>query len=297
MENSATQFSISVAPKAKKRRTGGGETPTPTPRTIGASNNASVGIRALDVTSLEGSQRIGVVGLPGTGKSTAALSLLVALQQCYPVVCVCSGSENDNPFYTRVLPRIFVHNKVTQARLKMFINRQRLAVANKSPLMDALLILDDVFDHPESVNNAAMRLLYKQGRHLHTSVWCLQQLVLDLKPWARSTTSAVVLFYCPSVRDRRLLFENYGSGFPDFATFNALYTFITSQKHTAMVILLNRGESDLLKSVFWYKPTYYESTENIRLGHPSIWEHADRRTDESRINELSLLSCHSADEK
>ena len=62
-----------------------------------------------------------------------------------------------------------------------------------------------------------------------------------LGPYARSTTSAVFLFHCPSCRDRRLLFENYGSVFPDYQAFCACYNAICSAPYTAMVILLNQG--------------------------------------------------------
>ena len=84
-------------------------------------------------------------------------------------------------------------------------------------------------EHPQQLDNSTMRILFKHGRHLHASVWVIQQYIIDLKPYARSTTSAVFLFHCPNCgvaherysddrvdkftvlnsRDRRLLFENY----------------------------------------------------------------------------------------
>lgn len=41
---------------------------------------------------------LGTIGLPGTGKSTCALSLLFELKENFPVINVFSGSEGDNPF-------------------------------------------------------------------------------------------------------------------------------------------------------------------------------------------------------
>jgi len=145
-----------------------------------------------------------------------------------------------------------------------------------------------------------MRMLYKQGRHLRASVWCVQQYVVDLKPWARSTTSVIFLFHCPNARDRKQLYENYGCGaFPDYATFNHVYSFVTSEPHTALVILLNRGNTSLLQSVFWYRPRRYDAstTANVRLCHPSVWEHTEARTDHAKLEHLTLLSCYSGDEK
>ena len=117
----------------------------------------------------------------------------------------------------------------------------------------------------------------------------------DLKPYARSTTSAVFLFHCPSSRDRRLLYENYGSVFPDYQTFCACYNAICAQPHTAMVILLNQGNRGVLDSVFWYRPRVIPDSAGLRMGHPAIWEHAAGRTDEARHDHLALLSCNSGD--
>ena len=256
--------------------------------------SVGVGINALDTSRLTGSQRIGIIGLPGTGKSTCCKSLLSDLSHCYPVINVFSGSEGDNPFYADILPKLFIQNKISQKGLKMFVNRQRLAIGYDSPLKDALLILDDCFETPQQLDNSTMRILFKQGRHLRASVWVVQQYVVDLKPYARSTTSAVFLFHCPSSRDRRLLFENYGSVFSDYAAFCVCYNTICSNPHTAMVILLNQGNQCVLDSVFWYKPQIVPPG-SLQLCHPSVWDYAVKRTDETRIDPLALLSCHSGD--
>ena len=268
------------------------------------------------------------------------MSLLTELRSNYPVISVFSGSEADNPFYSYVIPKVFIQAKVSKRGLKQVINRQKLAIAHDSPLKDALLILDDCFDHPDRCPPPG-----EGGGHWHrgarqrhdahplqarASFACLRvvrttprscppwegtigtQYVVDLKPWARSTTSAIFLFHCPNARDRKLLYENYGCGaFPDYASFNHVYTWperlladreaprwhITSTPHTAMVILLNQGTQGLLQSVFWYRPTLPTAEQRVRLCHPKVWEHASQRTDPNKLDHLALLSCCSADEE
>ena len=188
-----------------------------------------VGINPLDVNILGGSQRIGIIGLPtralsgtimarspGMGKSTCCMSLLVQLRHNFPVINVFSGSEADNPFYSTCIPKLFINAKVSKKGLKQFINRQRLAIGHNSPLKDALLILDDCFDHPSALDNDMMRsrarwcappfpvldalqtgspppVVCVVRGHVSKNDTCLvrvQQYVVDLKPWARSTTSA-----------------------------------------------------------------------------------------------------------
>lgn len=90
-----------------------------------APGQQGVGIMALDVTRLSGSQRVGIIGLPGTGKSTCSMSLLTELRYNFPVINVFSGSESDNPFYSLVIPKLFIRAKVSKRGLKQFINRQR----------------------------------------------------------------------------------------------------------------------------------------------------------------------------
>jgi hypothetical protein len=294
MEGSVVAFE-QLPDKARKRRKMDAPKPPTTPiETPGKTIATGVGISPLDPSRLVGSQRVGIIGLPGTGKSTCCKSLLSELQHAFPVINVFSGSEGDNPFYSDMIPKLFIQNKISQKGLKMFVNRQRLAIGYDSPMKDALLILDDCFETPHQLDNSTMRILFKQGRHLRASVWVVQQYVVDLKPYARSTTSAVFLFHCPSSRDRKLLFENYGSVFADYATFCACYNAICATPHTAMVILLNQGNQNILDTVFWYRPRLVPKGA-LRLCHPALWEHAARRTDDSRVDSLALLSCHSGD--
>ena len=55
------------------------------------------------------------------------------------MVNVISGSEAENPFYSFIMPKLFIQTKMSQKSLKMFVNRQRLAIGYNSPLKDALL--------------------------------------------------------------------------------------------------------------------------------------------------------------
>jgi hypothetical protein len=178
--------------KARKRRRLVPPPASPAPALPPGVRPSSVGhgIASLDVARLAGSQRIGIIGLPGTEpgffsskeacvrKSTCVKSLLAELCYSYPVVTVFSGSEGDNPFYGSILPKLFVHNRVSQRGLKLFVNRQRLAIGYDSPLKDALFILDARFESPQALDNSTVRILFKQGRHLRSAVWVVQQYVI-----------------------------------------------------------------------------------------------------------------------
>lgn len=165
-----------------------------------------------------------------------------------------------------------------------------------------------------------MRMLYKQGRHLRSSVWCPGHCAVHGAPVLHSTirgrsqTMGKVnhLRHLPISLSKRkgpetIVRELWMCGVPGLChlqpghppkghpAVNHVYSFVTGEPHTALVLLLNRGTTTLLQSVFWYKPKRVE--ERFRLCHPLVWEHAEVRSDPGKLEHLTLLSCYSADEK
>jgi ABC-type glutathione transport system ATPase component len=63
---------------------------------LGKNENA-IAFRCFDpLEHLTGAERVGIIGLPGTGKSTTVKSLLYELQSTFATMLVVSGSETDN---------------------------------------------------------------------------------------------------------------------------------------------------------------------------------------------------------
>ena len=174
--------------KARKRRRVAkpieGDPPVPTTQSGTAlyhvpGGGTGIGIACLDPLVLGGSQRIGIIGLPGTGKSTCCKSLLSDLAGNYPVISVFSGSEADNPFYSLCIPKLFIQTRITRRGLKQFINRQRLAINHDSPLKDALLILDDCFESPSSLDNDMPFPLFSlQTRETVRCEYCINRVAI-----------------------------------------------------------------------------------------------------------------------
>ena len=75
----------------------------------------------------------------------------------YGIIFLSSMFSVDPKLTTRstvsVFRKLLIHDKISKRGLKQFINRQRLAIAHNCPLKDALLILDDCFDHPSILDN------------------------------------------------------------------------------------------------------------------------------------------------
>lgn len=114
---------------------------------------------------------------------------------------------------------------------------------------------------------------------------------MDVRPFVRATTSAVFLFANPNTQARRKIYDNYGTLFPSFGTFEAAYDAITSSApYTAMVILL-KGVRPLHESVFWYRANAGCIPQGWIAGHPGLREACEGRMDLSKAEDMALLSC------
>jgi energy-coupling factor transporter ATP-binding protein EcfA2 len=242
---------------------------------------------------LQGSERVGIIGLPGSGKSCCAKSLMYILRHLYGGVMVISGSETDNGFYGNFVSKLVLHNAVTRTNLTQFVNRQRLLKASDpgGNHQHSLLVLDDVMDDPRVLDNRIMRLLYKQGRHIQTTVYLIMQYAMDCRPWMRSTTSAVFLYANVNQTARKRIYESYGTLFRTFDEFESAFEGITSTgPNTAMVILL-KGSLPIQQAVFWYKADLDSIPDDFVVGHPRLQEHCAERINPKSEEQMGLISC------
>ena len=105
------KVALDMMPKSMSRQKTGKRSEEPSPKQpVPLQMPNSHGIQALDMNVLRGSNRVGIIGLPGMGKSSPCRTLLRHLYSSFPVVCVCSGSESENPFYSKFVPRLYIHS-------------------------------------------------------------------------------------------------------------------------------------------------------------------------------------------
>ena len=105
------KVALDMMPKSMSRQKTGKRSEEPSPKQpVPLQMPNSHGIQELDMNVLRGSKRVGIIGLPGMGKSSACRTLLRHLYSSFLVVCVCSGSESENPFYSKFVPRLYIHS-------------------------------------------------------------------------------------------------------------------------------------------------------------------------------------------
>ena len=186
-----------------------------------------------------------------TGKSTLIAGLLYSKKHIFPVGIAFSGSEDSNSFFRKIMPSTFVFNEYNDDQIKSFIKRQKIAKQHlENPW--AVMILDDCTDDPRIFNTPLQQGLFKRSRHWKCWYILSLQYGMDIKPVIRTNVDNVFLMREPSLRNRKIIWENYASIIPDFTIFCTLMDNVTSD-HTALYIH-NQGTSNEWKDcVFWYK--------------------------------------------
>lgn len=219
--------------------------------------------------------KILVCGRSNSGKSTLIKSLLYRKSHLIPCGMVMSGTEDINGFYGKFIPPTFIYSKLDNDKVKQFFVRQKVA---KKHLQNpwAVLLLDDVMEDPKIFNQPLWNNIMKTGRHY--SMWLIiaSQYMLDLSPQLRSNIDGVFILREPSLRNRKILYENFASVIPDFTLFNKLMDELTAD-YGAMYIHNRSMSNDWRDCVYWYRAEPVPS--NFKFGCKDFWKFHKQRHD------------------
>jgi hypothetical protein len=202
-----------------------------------------------------------------TGKTMLITSLLYAKKHIIPVGLVMSGTEDSNGFYRNIFPSTFVFNRYEESQLEKFIKRQKIAKQHLDNPW-AVVILDDCTDDPALFRKPLQQGFYKRGRHWAMLYILSLQYGMDIRPVIRTNIDGVFILREPNLRNRRVMYENYGSIIPDFKLFCDILDQITDD-FTALYIHNATHSNDWRDCVFWYKAA--PVPENFKFGCPEYW--------------------------
>lgn len=226
--------------------------------------------------------KICITGRSGAGKSTLIKSILYEKSHLIPAALVMSGTEDTNGFYGKFIPSTFIYNKLDNDKVKQFFVRQKIAKKHLNNPW-AVLLLDDVMDDPKMLTSPMWNSIMKTGRHY--SLWLIiaSQYLMELSPAARSNIDGVFILREPSLRNRKLLYENYASVIPDFNLFNKLMDVLT-ENYSAMYIHNRSMSNDWRDCIFWYKAK--PIPHNWKFGSIDFWKHHSQRFDKNYSDPL-----------
>jgi hypothetical protein len=218
-----------------------------------------------------------LIGKRDTGKSFLVRDLLY-YHQDIPIGTVISGTEEGNGFYSKMVPKLFVHHEYNTAIIENILKRQRTVLKQvkkeiemyKRSTIDprAFVILDDcLFDNTWS-RDKLMKLLFMNGRHWKIMLVITMQYPLGIPPMLRTNIDYVFILRENYIANRRRIYENYAGMFPTFESFCQVMDQCT-ENFECLVINNNSKSNKLYDQVFWYKA---EAHNDFKLGSKEFWE-------------------------
>lgn len=224
-----------------------------------------------------------------SGKSWLIKDLLY-YHRDIPLGMVICPTEASNPFYSEILPKIFIYDEYTPEIVDSFCKRQRIVStkykkqiatyghSNLDP--NAFYIMDDCMFDISWLKDVNIRGLFMNGRHNNTTAIFALQDSLGLGPALRGQIDYVFLLQENRTNFRRRIYEHYAGMFPTFEIFCRVFDQCT-ENYECMVIDQTVRSNKLEDCVFWYKADQHPP---FKLGSPDIWTYYSQNYTEEDEN-------------
>jgi hypothetical protein len=226
------------------------------------------------------------IGRRDTGKSYLVRDLLFH-QQDIPIGTVISGTEAGNGFYSKLVPKLFIHHQYSPVLIDNVLRRQKMVLkqmerdqlAGKRNTTDprSFVILDDCLYDNSWARDKLMRTLFLNGRHWKVMLVITMQYPLGIPPTLRTNVDYVFILRENYITNRKRIWENYASMFPTFESFCSVMD-QTTENYECLVIDNNTKSNRLQDQVFWYRASDHG---DFRLGSKQFWALSQQMTDDS----------------
>lgn len=197
-----------------------------------------------------------------------------------PSGVVFSGTEEASPFFGDFIPDCFIHSDYDPELIDTIMTKQKKRIreakmegrsdTGKLPANNMFIVLDDMLHDAQNwKRDKTIKNIFFNGRHYNFLFILTMQYPLGITPELRSNIDYVFVFNEPSIKNRKKIYDDYGSVLPSFEHFCNILDACT-QNHECLVIKTASTSTDLKDQIFWYKA---ESHHNFRVGHPKLWKY------------------------
>jgi len=218
-----------------------------------------------------------LIGRRDTGKSFLVKDLLYHHRDV-PIGTVISGTEAGNGYYSKLVPKIFIHEEYSSVLIENVLRRQKTVLKQMKREMEVykrttidprtFLILDDCLYDSSWTRDKLMRALAMNGRHWKIMVVITMQTPLGIPPNLRTNIDYVFILRENYLSNRKRIWENYASMFPTLESFCTVMDQCT-ENYECLVLDNNTKSNKLQDQIFWYKAATHE---DFRLGSREFWE-------------------------
>ena len=233
-------------------------------------------LRKFDMTEIKDDKVVVLIGKRDTGKSFLCKDILYH-HKGIPVGQVISGTEGANQFYSKIVPKLFIHGEFDTQIVQNMIKRQKILIdkinqGDNSIDPRCFLILDDCLYDNTWAKDKWMRSVFMNGRHYKMLFLLTMQYALGVPPNLRTNIDYVFILRENYVSNRKRLYEHYAGMFPSFEMFCQIMDQCT-ENYECLVINNNAKSNKLTDQVFWYKA---EPHDDFKIGAPSFWEYSEK---------------------
>jgi hypothetical protein len=218
-----------------------------------------------------------MIGKRDTGKTFLIRDLLYHHQDI-PIGTVISGTEAGNGFYSRIVPKLFIHDEYNSTIIEKVLHRQKVVLKQMNKDIESyrkssidprtFVILDDCLYDDKWSRDKLMRLLFLNGRHWKVMLIISLQYPLGIPPLLRTNIDYVFILRENILNNRRRIWENYASMFPTLESFCSVMD-QTTENYECLVIHNGSRSNNIQDQIFWYKA---ESRPDYKLGAKQFWE-------------------------
>lgn len=275
--------------------------------------NYEYNIKRFDVSKMDTTRSVLLIGGSGVGKSLATTSLLYHNRDI-PAGIVMSGTEEGDPYWSRFVPDLFIYNGWEPNKLEELIDIQKrkkkaiegiehnieycrrngrmqdvaqLQIRKKKEetAMRKFVIIDDCMFQSGISRTETLRKVFMNGRHWNIFVMLTIQYCMGLDIALRGNAGYVFVCREPIISYRRKIYESFVGMLPSFAVFERVMDSCT-QNYEILVLDRTNKSTNPNDVLFWYKaqPSY-----SFRIGSEKLWQyhrdHYDKDHDERLMKE------------
>lgn len=242
-------------------------------------------LRKFDMSEIKDDKVVVLIGKRDTGKSFLCKDILFHHRDI-PVGQVISGTEGANQFYSKMVPKLFIHGEFNTQIVQNILKRQKMLIdkinqgqGNIDPR--SFLILDDCLYDNSWAKDKFMRSVFMNGRHYKLLFMLTMQFALGIPPNLRTNIDYVFILRENYVSNRKRLYEHYAGMFPSFEMFCQIMDQCT-ENYECLVINNNAKSNKLTDQVFWYKA---EPHDDFRICSQQAWDFSDKNCSNEEVPE------------
>ena len=227
-----------------------------------------------------------MVAKRGAGKSWVCRAILKHFNDI-PCGLIIAPTDRMNCFYGDFFPESYIHYDYKSEIIEKLLYRQTIMIdkeneyKKKGKRIDprAFIVMDDCLSKKGSwVKDQPITELLYNGRHYKIMYILTMQFPLGISPELRGNFDYAFLLADDITSNIKRIHEHYAGVFPDFNSFKEVFTQVTS--NFGSLVIVNRGpRASFQEKVFYYKAA--DTGNNIKMGSKQFRQFHEKNFDKN----------------